>query len=464
MTLTLVKSFTAYNESGLTISPAGGVNASTWSSGLDADSTPKDLWTGGALIGHRIYAALANYIAGTVANQRFMVEIPFPGDTDLHWLDPFWTTNVFRHGLALFTDDSNGYLVEYGQDGAKLWIYRVDAGVLTELWSYGATQSGYPNADPLRIYFNGSADAWTLPETGDPSLAAGYVGLVCDDGAGNIGLRVQETWTPSGDPVYVGEYTRNPIPGFASQYGWVSIPSLDIYQEFDTPQTDFSPTIIRRITGEVLIFTFSNTTAVLDVTSMSIGGVPAVSGNAINRSYFSGEVSQGALTTTVTLVPLRNHWGATRSVTWNVTLDNGASHALSGGLLMLPTRQTTGDAILINDDLNYEVDDAGHLKRDNTPETRDRLRIRGKRGRWIGNPNFGMRAPPKLTKNAQKALENNIREALQPLLDDGTYTDIRFGGFAVDRRGGIIGIAYMPVLASGRVLSLVAPLAGQGVL
>jgi phage gp46-like protein len=84
-----------------------------------------------------------------------------------------------------------------------------------------------------------------------------------------------------------------------------------------------------------------------------------------------------------------------------------------------------GDGWLINDDRNYELTDDGHLVRDDTILTRCRIRLLTRRGEWFADPELGSRFHTiKNTKNIKATIDVMAREALAPMIADGSIQEI----------------------------------------
>ena len=118
-----------------------------------------------------------------------------------------------------------------------------------------------------------------------------------------------------------------------------------------------------------------------------------------------------------------------------------------------------GDAWLINDAGDYELTIDGHLKRDPTPLTRGRIRLRTRRGEWFDDVNMGSRLHQvRLLKNGARFTEGYVREALQPMLDDGTYKALRFGLTHTDHTTGALLRVVEAEQAGEELTSLALPL------
>lgn len=99
---------------------------------------------------------------------------------------------------------------------------------------------------------------------------------------------------------------------------------------------------------------------------------------------------------------------------------------------------------------NNDINDDGHLVRDATVASRCRRRLMIRRGEWVGDPDLGSRLHEiTTTKQAQREAEGIIREALQPMIDDGSITEIIVGeDLVIDHAKGHVGI-FVEIVVAG---------------
>jgi len=86
----------------------------------------------------------------------------------------------------------------------------------------------------------------------------------------------------------------------------------------------------------------------------------------------------------------------------------------------------------ISDNGDFELDENGHLRIDDSIETRCRIRISTKRGHWL-NTEIGSRLHEvRLLKHSDNKIKDAIREALQPLIDSGEVVEVRLSDVVTD--------------------------------
>ena len=139
---------------------------------------------------------------------------------------------------------------------------------------------------------------------------------------------------------------------------------------------------------------------------------------------------------------------------------NEIARAMGGDFLQpITTPPQAGDGWLINDAGDYELSEDGRLMRDETPATRGRIRLRTRRGEWFGDADLGSRLHQiKLMKRAEKLTEDYVREALQPMLDDGTYRTLTFGATLTDPVNGSIARVVEAEMPGENTTTLALPL------
>jgi len=110
---------------------------------------------------------------------------------------------------------------------------------------------------------------------------------------------------------------------------------------------------------------------------------------------------------------------------------------------------------LIDDGRDYQITDAGGLRRESEITTRCRLRLLTRRGEWFGDPLLGSRLHTiKILKNAKRDAEDYIREALQPLVDEGAILAITVRQIETDHTTGALGVWVEVVVPGDQVIPL----------
>ena len=109
--------------------------------------------------------------------------------------------------------------------------------------------------------------------------------------------------------------------------------------------------------------------------------------------------------------------------------------------------------------VDYSIDAAGALEREDTIRSRCLVRLLTRRGSWFADPELGSRLHElQYLKNPRAQMESIAREALQPLIDDGSIAAINVTGFAADEPLGFAQISLEIVEPSGEAQTI-GPLA-----
>lgn len=104
----------------------------------------------------------------------------------------------------------------------------------------------------------------------------------------------------------------------------------------------------------------------------------------------------------------------------------------------------------LTDEGDFTILEDGSIEKGDSIVQRACLRLRTRRGEWIGDPNFGSRLHEiHITKNAGRKVRDYVLEALDPLLSEGSILDVQTE--VVSPRSGVLGILITIVLASGEV-------------
>lgn len=115
--------------------------------------------------------------------------------------------------------------------------------------------------------------------------------------------------------------------------------------------------------------------------------------------------------------------------------------AMLWGRLSYGQQQNEGDDWLAcstyEDGVDYRLTADGDLLRDPDVHTKCLIRLMTRRGEWFADPDLGSRLHTlQITKNAEAAAVGMVREALQPLLDNGQIATIEFGEFVTNAIAG----------------------------
>jgi len=120
-----------------------------------------------------------------------------------------------------------------------------------------------------------------------------------------------------------------------------------------------------------------------------------------------------------------------------------------------------GDGWLIGDDRDYAVDDRGRLFRDETILTRTRIRLLTRRGSWVFDPTLGSRLYQiRTTKDAELKTELYAIEALQPMIDDGSISEITETRLSIDQSVKLVVAEVFGIAGERQQLLGAVPLTG----
>ena len=93
---------------------------------------------------------------------------------------------------------------------------------------------------------------------------------------------------------------------------------------------------------------------------------------------------------------------------------------------------------------------AGLLDRDDTVSTRCLIRLLTRRGEWLGDPQIGSRLHQiGIIKESRSRVEAAVFEALQPLIDDGSISDVTVADVRAEDQNGFLQISIDITEADG---------------
>lgn len=224
--------------------------------------------------------------------------------------------------------------------------------------------------------------------------------------------------------------------------------------------TVLPPTLIREpvsptpgITSRLMQWSTASDDADADIESLTLEGTSAVVNNVV-QSGFTGTCAANADGGyDVDVLATVDQWQKLPALDWSIRFNNGVT-VTKTGIISKIRAANLGTGWYINSDGDNETTNDGRLKRDNTILTRALIRLKVRRGQWTLDPNFGCRVwTIETTKNAGRLAETYIREALQPMIDDGSIDTITVGNVKVrEPDGGLyVEIGILPVGAANTV-------------
>jgi hypothetical protein len=116
----------------------------------------------------------------------------------------------------------------------------------------------------------------------------------------------------------------------------------------------------------------------------------------------------------------------------DVQVGHAPARADGGGIVSDDSRFTT----CVTDALDFELDASGNLKRDYTPSSQCRVRLCARRGKWPYDAEVGSRFYGATMREAQRKALQWAKEALSPLVEDGSITTVEVPEVAVSDQAG----------------------------